>query len=227
MVGRYLSRLHLSQSPQVQALSALLDPAHEGQRRDAQHRLIWSAFGADPDARRDFLWRDEGQGRFLVLSDRRPEGGPLFDPPEIRDFAPDLRAGDRLQFALRVNATRTMRDDQGRKQHVDIVMDALHAVPKGQRAPVRMQVAQQAASDWMAGQGARHGFAPDGVAVDDYIVSAIPGHKGPRLRQPRFGILELTGQITVTDPAALLARIGAGFGRAKAFGCGLMLIRRA
>ena len=33
--------------------------------------------------------------------------------------------------------------------------------------------------------------------------------------------------IEVTDPPAFLARLAAGFGRAKAFGCGLMLIRRA
>ncbi|WP_243641924.1 type I-E CRISPR-associated protein Cas6/Cse3/CasE [Rhodovulum steppense] len=47
------------------------------------------------------------------------------------------------------------------------------------------------------------------------------------MRQPQFGILDLEGRIEVTDPEALLARLARGFGRAKAFGCGLMLIRRA
>ena len=42
-----------------------------------------------------------------------------------------------------------------------------------------------------------------------------------------FGILDLTGEIAVTDPDTFLPALGAGFGRAKAWGCGLMLIQRA
>jgi len=37
----------------------------------------------------------------------------------------------------------------------------------------------------------------------------------------------MTGALEIADPAAFLARLAQGFGRAKAFGCGLMLIRRA
>jgi CRISPR system Cascade subunit CasE len=33
--------------------------------------------------------------------------------------------------------------------------------------------------------------------------------------------------LTVRNPASFLATLGQGFGRARAFGCGLMLIRRA
>ena len=43
----------------------------------------------------------------------------------------------------------------------------------------------------------------------------------------RFSVLDFTGVLEVRDPAAFLAAIARGFGRAKAFGCGLMLIRRA
>lgn len=56
---------------------------------------------------------------------------------------------------------------------------------------------------------------------------ALPGHGGPRRGQPQFGILDLRGSLTVTEPATFLAALARGFGRAKAFGCGLMLIRRA
>ena len=44
---------------------------------------------------------------------------------------------------------------------------------------------------------------------------------------PRFGGIDLEAGLTLTDPAAFLGRLLGGFGRAKAFGCGLMLIRRA
>ncbi len=101
----YLSRLVIAKSPEVSALDALLNPRNQGQRRDAHHRLIWSAFAGDPDASRDFLWRYMGKGQFLVLSHRKPEHSALFDPPDIQSYAPDLQAGDRLSFILRANAT--------------------------------------------------------------------------------------------------------------------------
>lgn len=227
----YLSRLRVSRQPQVAALDALLEPAVEGQRMDASHRLIWSAFAGDPAQKRDFLWRAEGKGRFLTLSARPPAQSPFFDPIETREFAPDLRAGDRLAFALRANATRTEKTGatsaggREKKRHIDLVMDALYPLQSG-RAEARMQAAQDVASRWLAGQGARAGFSVGQVVAGDYAAHALPGQKGRRDRQPKFGVLDLTGVISVTEPAAFVTALAQGFGRAKAFGCGLMLIRR-
>ncbi len=227
----YLSRLQLARDPSIDALSGLLDPADKGPRHDAHHRLVWSAFAGDPAATRDFLWRAEGGG-FITLSHRPPVAGALFQPPEVKEFAPDLRPGDRLAFALRANATRTEKTGalssggREKKRHVDLVMDALYPLKQG-RAEARMAAARQVAETWLAGQGARHGFAPERVEAGDYSVAVLPGHRGSRRGQPQFGILDLTGILRVTDPAAFVAAIAAGFGRAKAFGCGLMLIRRA
>jgi CRISPR system Cascade subunit CasE len=39
-------------------------------------------------------------------------------------------------------------------------------------------------------------------------------------------VLDLSGALTVTDPTLFLEKLSGGFGRAKAFGLGLMLIRR-
>lgn len=215
----YLSRLTVARDPAISALDALLDPAHEGARMDAHHRLLWSAFAGDPAADRDFLWRAEGQGRFITLSARAPQASPLFAPPEVKPFAPDLAAGDALEFVLRANATRARRG-VGR---VDIVMDALKPVPRPERAAQRMALAQEAAQGWMAGQGARAGFDLTALAVEDYSTVALPGKRKGR---PQFGVLEMTGRLTVTDPAAFVDKLAKGFGRARAFGCGLMLIRR-
>lgn len=220
----YLSRLRLSRDPRVAALDALLDPDPQGERRDAHHRLIWSAFAGDPKATRDFLWREEGRGAFLVQSAHPPEASPFFDPPEIREHCPDLRPGDRLSFLLRANATRDLRGN--RRKRVDVVMNLLHDIPKAERNARRMDLAAQAAGDWMAGQGTRAGFSPDRVEVQDYRTVTLPGYRGRRKGEPRFGILDLTGQLTVTDPDAFVAKLAQGFGRAKGFGCGLMLIRR-
>ncbi|ALG89310.1 MAG: type I-E CRISPR-associated protein Cas6/Cse3/CasE [Confluentimicrobium sp.] len=221
----YLSRVRLSRDPQVAALDALLDPAQGGARADAHHRLIWSLFAGDPTAERDFLWRAEGEGAFIVQSVCPPQTSPLFEPPEIREHAPDLRPGDRLSYLLRANATRDLRGEK--RNRVDIVMHRLHGLPKADRNARRLDLAAEAASEWMAGQGARAGFEALRTQVQHYQTLTLPGHRGKRRGEPRFGILDLTGEIAVTDPKAFLAKLAQGFGRAKGFGCGLMLIRRA
>lgn len=219
----YLSRLRLSRSPSVAALSALLSPSASGERMSAHHRLLWAAFADGPDRRRDFLWRAEGEGEFLTLSARPPNEIDLFLRHEVKPFAPQLRAGDRLSFLLRANATRMKPGGQ----RVDVVMDALHAIPAGQRAAVRAETAQTEGAAWMARQGASGGFRLIGAEVGSYTTEALPTHSGKRSGQPQFGILDMSGTIEVTDPAVVVSCLAQGFGRAKSYGCGLMLIRRA
>lgn len=221
----YLSRLRLASRPDVAALGQLLNPADDGRRLDAHHRLLWTAFAGDPAASRDFLWRDMGDGSFMVLSPREPAAAPLFEPPESRAFAPVLASGDRLAFVLRANATRTVTEADGRKRHRDVVMEVLHPVARADRAARRLELAQSAGRLWLEGQGGRAGFVPDSAVVSAYRVLVPP--RESRGRGPRFGVLDLEGVLRVTDPAAFLQRLHKGFGRAKAFGCGLMLIRRA
>lgn len=231
----WLSRVRIARGADLDALRPLLDPGalHPaamdprmlGTQTDAHHRLIWTLFADSPDRRRDFLWRAEGAGRFTLLSQRPPTASRVFEAPEMKAFAPVLMPGDRLAFALRANATRD-RAGSAKGRRVDVVMHALHDVPPKDRAASRMTLAQDAASEWLTGQGARAGFVPEEVIVGDYSVAALPSHTGRRKGQPQYGILDLTGVLRVTDPAAFLARLGQGFGRARGFGCGLMLIRR-
>ena len=42
-----------------------------------------------------------------------------------------------------------------------------------------------------------------------------------------YSTLDFEGMLTVINPASFLPAIARGFGAAKAYGCGLMLIRRA
>jgi len=219
----YLSRIRLSRSPSTQTLSGLLSPLEAGPRRSAHHKLLWSAFTDGPDRRRDFLWREERDGEFLTLSERPPQPIELFEPQDVKDFAPVLTHGSQLDFALRANATRKKRG----AQRVDVVMDALHDLPRGTRAPERMAAAAREGKAWLERQGATAGFVVVSAEVGDYSTEVLPGYHGPRRGQPQFGILDLSGRIEVTDPTAFLAQLAKGFGRAKAFGCGLMLIRRA
>ena len=229
----YLSRLTLNRDAPSVALVPLLNPREPGPAADAHHRLIWSVFADSAERKRDFLWRHDGQGRFYTLSGRSPRVSDLFNPPEIKIFDPVLRVGDRLQFTLRANATKDRAAvsrmekaaRRGKSRRVDVVMDLVRAAPDGEkRAEIRDRTARAAAETWMTRQGAAKGFEPRVTVVEGYSTIEL----GSRRRQgATFSILDLTGEIAVTDPDAFLPALAAGFGRAKAWGCGLMLIRRA
>jgi len=223
----YLSRLTLDRHAPTAALSHLLDPAEASRAADAHHRLIWTVFADTPDRKRDFLWRAEGGGRFLTLSRRPPVANDLFAPPEIKPFEPDLRRGDRLRFTLRANATRDRpRGQTGGSpgdRRVDVVMDLLHRIPGGDRAIHRDAKAAEAAAAWLTRQADTRGFRLIGLDVEGYTTLDL----ARRRTRARLGILDLSGLIEITEPAAFLPALATGFGRAKAWGCGLMLIRRA
>lgn len=227
----YFSRLTLRRTAPTAALMPLLDPAEPGQAADAHHRLMWSVFSDGPGQERDFLWRYDGRGRFFTLSARAPAASDLFHPHETKVFEPSLTIGDRLQFKLRANATKDRAaasrgpKDQRNNRRVDVVMDGLHRAEPGKatRAELRDRIAETAAAEWMERQGAARGFKPHLTAVEGYSTINL----GQRRRQgATLGILDLVGSIEVTSPDTFRSALAGGFGRAKAWGCGLMLIRR-
>lgn len=227
----YFSRLTLRRSSSAAALMPLLDPPEPGQAADAHHRLMWSVFSDDPGRERDFLWRYDGRGRFFTLSARAPAASDLFQPHETKVFEPRLSVGDRLQFKLRANATRDRAaasrgpKEQRKDRRVDIVMDGLHRAASGEvtRAGLRDRVAATVAVEWMRRQGSNRGFRPHLTAVEGYSTINL----GRQRRQgATLGILDLVGSIEVTSPETFVSALAGGFGRAKAWGCGLMLIRR-
>lgn len=229
----YLSRLALNRAAPASALMPLLNPSEPSQAADAHHRLLWSVFSDSQDRRRDFLWRHEREGRFITLSRRPPQASDLFEPPETKVFDPDLRAGDRLQFTLRANATKDraaisrMEKDarRGKSRRVDVVMDLMRLAAKSEnRAELRSWMAQAAGEAWLARQGVAKGFTPLTTIVEGYSKIELGRGSGPG---PTFGILDMRGEIEVAHPGAFLPALASGFGRAKAWGCGLMLIRRA
>jgi CRISPR system Cascade subunit CasE len=221
----WLSRARLRRDASVSALARLLVPEAAGARPAAAHHLVWSLFADGPDRRRDFLWREEAPGQFMTLSRRPPvnvEG--LFDL-DAQPFAPMLVPGDRLGFTLRANpvVARAAAPGQRGKRH-DVVMNVLKSVATGQRAEARPDAVVTAGRAWLARQGATHGFRPESeIAVDGYDRVVVPRETG---KPAIFGVLDISGVLTVTDPVRFLAAQAAGFGRARAYGCGLMLIRR-
>lgn len=254
----HLSRATLRDDVSVRALAPLLLPDKEDDRIAAAHRLVWSLLADDPDRRRDFLWREEAPGRFLILSERAPVDARGLFALETKLFAAQPAAGERFAFALRANPTVALAGGSGqggkraRGKPVDVVMQALHAIPGRRGAPGAMQrplvagegraFAREAllgwsdevdgadprrpALDWLARQGERHGFEIDRAATRVVAYRRVSLPRG-RAAPVVFGQVDYEGALAVRAAGAFHAGLVAGFGRAKAFGCGLMLLARA
>ena len=240
-MSHYITRVALDRHAPEQALRPLLDPIDKNKMLDAHRRLMWILF-PDRNAKRDFLWRAEGQGRFLVVSSRKPQSSRLFKPLESKSYEPALAIGDDLAFVLRVNATKDRpsrlvgghSSDGNRSllkdRRVDIVMHSMQerALNGGvtgidSRAARRMEIANTAARQWLQAQGRRRGFLINSLYVEDYRVLKLGRGRG---REATFGVLDLVGKLTVQEPDSFTHTLLHGIGRARSFGCGLMLVRR-
>ena len=224
----YLSRAMLRRNQQtVRALSPLLLENPRGPGATG-HNLMWSLFCDTPERTRDFLWRESRQGVYYILSSRPPvDQHALFDLAEPKEFAPALAAGDRLRFSLRANpVVRRLVGDKKHSTKHDVVFDVLRKQASECRASQRHAVIQEQGFKWLARQGKQSGFAVEQreVGIDGYAQHQIGRAKSSPMA---FSTLDFEGVLTVEDPSQLLPAILRGFGAAKAYGCGLMLIRRA
>ncbi|HEY0929903.1 MAG TPA: type I-E CRISPR-associated protein Cas6/Cse3/CasE [Gemmatimonas sp.] len=225
-MSRLLTKLVLRDDPPVAAIRALLRPDGDGPRTAAGHHLMWSLFADSPDRKRDFLWREHRPGEYYVVADRAPEDRlGLFDVWPARHYDPRLVVGDRLEFELRVNAT--VSRSMGRQQRgvrSDVLMHAIHGLDKAGRSEARRERVQDVARVWMSAQGDRAGYELETLDVQSYNVWHMPRREA---KDATFGVLDVRGVLRVRDPEPMRSALFNGLGRAKAFGCGLMLVRRS
>ena len=210
----YLSRitLHTSQlSP-----SQLLHLVDRGEY--VMHQWLWDLFPGDKE--RQFLYRREelqGAFRFFVLSQTQPAKSDVFTI-ECRPFVPALSAGQVLSFNLRANPTIC----KAGKRH-DLLMEAKRQV-RGQVDGRDIWLhQQQSAIDWLSRQGEQNGFTLSQITVDAYRQQQIRREKSRQVIQ--FSSVDYTGLLVVNDPVLFLQRLTQGYGKSRAFGCGLMMIK--
>lgn len=210
----YLSRITL-QTSQLSP-SQLLHLVDRGEY--VMHQWLWDLFPGGKD--RQFLYRREelqGAFRFFVLSQDRPAENDIFTL-ECRSFAPELSPGQLLCFNLRANPTIC----KSGKRH-DLLMEAKRQV-RGQVDGRDVWLhQQQAAMDWLSRQGEQNGFSLSEVTVDAYRQQQIRRKNSRQTIQ--FSSVDYTGLLVVSDPALFLQRMIQGYGKSRAFGCGLMMIK--
>lgn len=216
---------------------AASDPGFFARAADAYeaHSLVWDLFSDGPDRERDFLYRQEsheGLPAFFTLSERRPADRNGTWIVESKEYAPQLRTGQRLRFMLRANPTRAAWDPKTERHHRhDVVMAVKRrlkeAEPDRARWPAEAELVQEAGLAWLAQRAERCGFTftPGQVLADGYRQQVFKKHQVARPIQ--ISTIDYTGTLTVTDPEVFLGALQAGIGPAKGFGCGLLLVRPA
>jgi CRISPR system Cascade subunit CasE len=240
MSDLYLSRARLGTGRG--RLGPILFPEDPAHRMAVSHRLVWTLF--PPELRqRPFLYRETSLshraakgGEFYILSSIAPQDREGLFELETRPFAPMLRRNEILRFSLRANPTAQRSetvDGRRKSRRHDVVMRALRPVASKDRAAERPKLIRSAGLVWLTQQGERAGFVlpdPDNLAIDGYEqFDADPEGRLDRKasRRPVHSRLDYEGLLRIEDPDLFLARLAIGFGRARAFGHGLMLIRRA
>lgn len=201
------------------------------------HQLLWTLFADTPEGERPFLFRQEmeeaangksqGLPRFYVYSTRRPEAVTGLDV-QCKPFAPALEVGEQLAFRLRANPTVAKSAGEGKRSHrADVLMAAKHPFEVGEARTSQActQAMDDAARDWLAERAPRFGFelpvAPEVGAYRQHELKKSGGRESIR-----FSSVDYEGLLEVTDPGQLIETLSQGVGRSKAFGCGLLMLRR-
>lgn len=232
-----------------------LDESHAGARAavagcfngdaSSDHRFLWHFFAAPAGTSRDFLFRridPQGERRqplFYCVSERAAVAPHPAWRVESREYAPQVQVGDRLLFDLRINPTQAHKRD-GKSRRDDVVMHAKKLIAAGHgvrrwsdvpedHRPALYDLADHAVRRWLGdrsgpGLAARHGFQ----ALGDLRVDAYRQHRMSRRGAAAISLstVDLTGTLEVVDPVRFTSALLHGVGHAKAFGCGLLLVRR-
>ncbi len=190
---------------------------------------------------------------YFLVSRRPPTADSGLWSVETKDYAPVLNAGDQFEFSLRANPVvhrKEARSPEAQAAFVTRCAAEGRAVPRDTRSRKRddvVFVAKQklkavfgdawkyeynatelentAGFAWIEAQGERLGFAvaDNEVSASGYQQECFTTRGG---QKTEFSRLDFSGKLTVTDPERFQKALLEGIGPAKAFGCGLLLVRR-
>lgn len=187
----------------------------------SSHQLIWSLFSDHYQRQRDFLfrWENEPSAHALVVSQRRPEPTTLFEV-QTKEYAPKLVLGGHYEFALRANTVVKRRQD-GRQTRHDIVWAAKDS---GDERPDH-EIALDVGGKWLTTRGEEYGFRPLShlLRINEHNTRTFRKPKGNKVT---LSTLDFAGVLEVTNQEECLKGLLEGLGPAKAYGCGLLLLKR-
>lgn len=212
-------------------------PEARGQLRDLSrngdayrdHCLVWKLFpGESRD--RDFLFRrrqKRGDLSYYVVSQRPPQLVPELFTIQTKPYEPRLARGEWIRFELQANPTvcrkfgSAAEGERRRSRRHDVLMDAKKAAKLAANGNDLME---EAALVWLLDQAGKWGIE---VQRQSVLTNGYTQHQlKAKGRAIQFSSLDYCGAAKVADPALLTTALLQGVGHARAFGCGLLLVRR-
>jgi CRISPR system Cascade subunit CasE len=181
------------------------------------HRSLWKLFPKDGDARRDFLFHvvrsDQTRAEILMQSGKEPEkSSAMTQVLASKQYRPAFAAGYRLRFLLHANPIKMINDEGGRKN--------ARGETKKCRVPLIREDDQRS---WIARK------LRDAASLEILVIDPASPLRFRKAKENRAGKIQpviFQGILTVENAEAITEMIKNGVGPAKAFGCGLMLVRR-
>lgn len=199
-----------------------------------QHQWIWKFFSAKGPAERheereerDFIFRAHAASdmpRYYVVSARPPVAFSEDWEVQSRAYDPLPPVGRRLSFVLCANPVVSKKCAEGKSRRHDVVMQAkIDARAEGRRIPGADLVSASCMA-WLQARAARAGFELVGATVDVYQQQKARKYNAEK--DISYSSVEFSGELIVTDAQLFRQTLLHGLGHAKAFGCGLMLVKK-
>lgn len=203
-----------------------------------EHQWLWQFFPSNAEQSRDFIFRRHEIAqipRFYVVSQRPPTAFSEAWQVQSRNYDPQLLEGQRLYFQLCANPVVTKKNNAGKSQRHDVVMHtkkqllAKHGFnaeakweewPDEDNKPLLYELVQKSCIDWLQSRASSNGFAVIAAGVDAYAQNRAGK------REIQFSTVDFSGEILVTNPTLFQQALFHGLGHAKAFGCGLLLVKK-
>lgn len=197
------------------------------------HRLIWNLYADSNERKRDFLYRQEGDGiwpLFYVVSERLPADTTDMWQIDSKIYSPKLWKEQSLSFVIRVNPVRAKRDEQNKLHRHDVVMDAKTHIKKQENGKNKdmsfANIVQETGTKWLETRSKRYGFSVGRghIRADGYRQHIV--YKRKTTSPIRFSTLDIGGVLTVIEPGLFTEALYNGIGPAKGFGCGMMMVKK-
>lgn len=198
----------------------------EFQNEYNHHQWLWKCFDENENgqlSRADFIFRHDVLSNIPViylLSERKPAESVKDWKISVNEFTGSANEGDLVQFSLRANPTVAITVDGKQTRH-DVLMHAKFQCRGADNTDVLAAV-DDAAKGWLVNREEMLGvqFISESVEFSNY-----KQHKISKERNISISSLDYSGLLRVKDADVFNKKLCKGIGRAKAFGCGLMLVR--
>jgi len=158
------------------------------------------------------LYRFSGD-HVLIVGKSEPVG------IESKVYSPQVSEGERLNFIVKAEVSKSRSVKGKRGERFDPIM-----AERNESGRAYSEISLDVGRSWLERTGAKNGFALKELQRAEY--EQIKFVKKGQRRNVRLTALDLEGLLEVTDADVFKQALVQGLGRGKAFGLGLLLVRR-